>query len=32
MALRHRLRRDPLDETGSTSRIARAIVDLFDGG
>jgi magnesium chelatase subunit I len=31
MSLRHRLRRDPLDETGSTSRIARAIADLFDG-
>jgi magnesium chelatase subunit I len=30
MSLRHRLRRDPLDETGSTARIARAIADLFD--
>jgi magnesium chelatase subunit I len=29
MSLRHRLRRDPLDETGSTARIERAIVDLF---
>lgn len=26
-ALRHRLRRDPLDETGSTARVARAIED-----
>lgn len=25
MALRHRLRRDPLDETGSTARVARAL-------
>ena len=31
MSLRHRLRRDPLDETGSTARISRAITDLFDG-
>jgi magnesium chelatase subunit I len=30
MSLRHRLRRDPLDETGSTARIERAIADLFD--
>jgi magnesium chelatase subunit I len=30
MSLRHRLRRDPLDETGSTARIARAISDVFD--
>ncbi len=30
MALRHRLRRNPLDETGSTARIARASEDLFD--
>jgi magnesium chelatase subunit I len=29
MSLRHRLRRDPLDETGSTARIERAISDLF---
>lgn len=30
MALRHRLRKDPLDETGSTARIDRAISDVFD--
>ena len=30
MALRHRLRRDVLDETGSTSRIERAIGELFE--
>ena len=30
-ALRHRLRRDPLDETGSTARVARAVGELFDG-
>jgi len=29
-ALRHRLRRDPLDEAGSTARIERAIADLAD--
>jgi magnesium chelatase subunit I len=29
MALRHRLRRNPLDETGSTPRIARAIAEIF---
>lgn len=29
MALRHRLRRDVLDETGSTARIERAIEELF---
>jgi magnesium chelatase subunit I len=29
LALRHRLRRDVLDETGSTVRITRAIVELF---
>ncbi len=28
-ALRHRLRRDPLDEAGSTQRVARAMGDLF---
>jgi magnesium chelatase subunit I len=28
-ALRHRLRRDPLDETGSTTRVERAMADLF---
>jgi len=27
-ALRHRLRRDPLDESGSTLRIERAIAEL----
>jgi magnesium chelatase subunit I len=29
MALRHRLRRNPLDEAGSTARIERAMVELF---
>ena len=29
--LRHRLRRDPLDESGSTERIERAIADVFAG-
>lgn len=28
-ALRHRLRRDVLDETGSTARIERAVDELF---
>ena len=28
-ALRHRLRRDPLDESGSTARVARAIAEQF---
>ncbi len=28
-ALRHRLRRDPLDESGSTSRVMRAIGEVF---
>ncbi len=28
-ALRHRLRRDPLDEAGSTTRVARAIDEVF---
>jgi magnesium chelatase subunit I len=28
-ALRHRLRRNPLDDTGSTERIARAVTDLL---
>ena len=28
-ALRHRLRRDPLDETGSTARIARAVEQVL---
>lgn len=30
MALRHRLRRDPLDESGSAVRVERAVADLFD--
>ena len=30
MALRHRLRRNPLDQTGSTTRIERALGELFD--
>ncbi|WP_420391931.1 magnesium chelatase ATPase subunit I [Acuticoccus sp.] len=29
LALRHRLRRDPLDETGSTARVERAMADVF---
>jgi len=29
-ALRHRLRRDPLDDAGSTVRVERAVADLFD--
>lgn len=29
--LRHRLRRDPLDESGSSVRIERALAALFDG-
>lgn len=29
-ALRHRLRRNPLDDTGSTARIERVLEDLFD--
>ena len=28
-ALRHRLRRDPLDDAGSTTRVARAIAEQF---
>ena len=28
-ALRHRLRRDPLDEAGSTARVSRAVEELF---
>jgi len=28
-ALRHRLRRNPLDESGSTARVERALVELF---
>ncbi|VUD74868.1 magnesium chelatase ATPase subunit I [Methylobacterium symbioticum] len=30
-ALRHRLRRNPLDETGSGARVARAITEVFGG-
>jgi magnesium chelatase subunit I len=29
MALRHRLRRDPLDEAGSTARVERAVAELL---
>lgn len=29
LSLRHRLRRDVLDETGSTVRIERALEELF---
>ncbi len=29
LALRHRLRRDPLDDAGSGSRVARAVAELF---
>jgi magnesium chelatase subunit I len=29
-ALRHRLRRDPLDESGSSARVQRAVNELFD--
>jgi magnesium chelatase subunit I len=29
-ALRHRLRRDPLDDTGSTVRVERAIAEVFE--
>jgi magnesium chelatase subunit I len=29
-ALRHRLRRDPLDETGSTARVEKAVSQLFN--
>ncbi len=28
-ALRHRLRRDPLDEAGSSTRVARAVDEVF---
>ena len=28
-ALRHRLRRNPLDESGSTARVARAVAEVF---
>ncbi|MEE4238542.1 MAG: magnesium chelatase ATPase subunit I [Anderseniella sp.] len=30
-ALRHRLRRDPLDDTGSDVRIERVLADVFEG-
>ena len=30
MALRHRLRRDPLDESGSSARVERALANLPD--
>jgi hypothetical protein len=30
MALRHRHRRNPLDQSGSAARIDRAIAELFD--
>lgn len=30
LALRHRLRRDPLDEAGSTTRVERALEEVFD--
>ena len=29
-SLRHRLRRDPLDESGSTARVERAVTEIFD--
>jgi magnesium chelatase subunit I len=29
-ALRHRLRRNPLDDTGSGVRVERAVAELFD--
>lgn len=31
MALRHRLRRDPLDETGSSARVERAMREIREG-
>ena len=30
-ALRHRLRRDPLDDAVSTTRVSRAVAELFPG-
>jgi magnesium chelatase subunit I len=30
MALRHRLRRDPLDEAGSTTRVERVLQEIFE--
>jgi magnesium chelatase subunit I len=29
LALRHRLRRDPLDDSGSSSRVARTISEIL---
>jgi magnesium chelatase subunit I len=29
MALRHRLRRNPLDEAGSTARVEKTIAEVF---
>ncbi|MEM9098771.1 MAG: magnesium chelatase ATPase subunit I, partial [Pseudomonadota bacterium] len=29
MAMSHRLRRDPLDEAGSTARVMRAVEDVL---
>ena len=29
-ALRHRLRRNPLDESGSTARVARAVEEVLE--
>jgi magnesium chelatase subunit I len=31
-ALRHRLRRNPLDDSDAGTRVARAVTELFDGG
>lgn len=31
MSLRHRLRRDPLDESGSSTRVERAMAEILDG-
>ena len=31
LALRHRLRRNPLDDAGSTERVERAVAELFGG-
>jgi magnesium chelatase subunit I len=31
-ALRHRLRRDPLDDSGSSARVNRAMMEVFDSG
>jgi magnesium chelatase subunit I len=28
-SLRHRLRRDPLDESGSTARVEKALTEIF---